>query len=303
MASAFQPLSTLNHRHYFWIASGLVAAAALWLIYRDGLVHMVGRWTSEEYSHGYLIPVIAVALVWQRRRELVAIGPRGSWFGPAIVLLALIVGVMGTLSTIYMVIQYAFVLAVVGIVLAFLGWRGTVTIWVPLAFLVFMIPLPNFLQIKLSTEMQLISSVLGVALIRLMDISVFLEGNLIDLGAYKLQVAEACSGLRYLFPLMSFGFLIAYLYIAPFWRRAVVFLSTIPITILMNSFRVGVIGILVEYYGVELAEGFLHDFEGWAVFMLCCAVLFAEIWVLDRLSSRRRGLHQMFNFASPPARP
>ena len=176
MTSAVQRLAVLDQRHYFWIASGIVVAAALWLIYRDGLAHMVGRWTSEEYSHGYLIPVIAVALVWQRRRELAAIGPRGSWFGPVVVLLALVVGVMGTLSTIHMVIQYAFVLAVVGVVLAFLGWRGTATIWAPLAFLVFMIPLPNFLQIKLSGEMQLISSVLGVALIRLMDISRFEPG-------------------------------------------------------------------------------------------------------------------------------
>ena len=194
-------------------------------------------------------------------------------------------------------------LAVGGVVLAFLGWRGTAVVWAPLVFLVFMIPLPDFLQIKLSAQMQLISSVLGVALIRLMDISVFLEGNLIDLGAYKLQVAEACSGLRYLFPLMSFGFLIAYLYNAPVWRRAVVFLSTIPITILMNSFRVGVIGILVEYYGVEMAEGFLHDFEGWVVFMLCCATLFLEIWGLDRLTSNRRGLYQMFNFSGMRAVP
>ena len=300
MSSAIQRLPTLDTRHYFWIGSGVVVAAALWLIYRDGLADMIGRWESEEYSHGYLIPVIAVALVWQRRHALAAIGPRGSWFGPVIVVMALVVGVMGTLSTIYMVIQYAFLLAIIGIVLAFLGWRGTLTIWVPLAFLVFMIPLPNFLQVKLSSEMQLISSVLGVALIRLMDISVFLEGNLIDLGTYKLQVAEACSGLRYLFPLMSFGFLICYLYIAPFWQRAVVFLSTIPITIIMNSVRVGVIGILVEYYGVEMAEGFLHDFEGWVVFMMCCAVLFAEIWLLDRLSSRRRGFHQMFDFSSRP---
>ena len=108
---------------------------------------------------------------------------------------------------------------------------------IPLFFLVFMIPLPNFLLNNLSTKLQLISSELGVAVIRLFDISVYLEGNVIDLGVYKLQVVEACSGLNYLFPLMSLSFIMADLYKAPFWKRAIVFLSSIPITIIMNSFN------------------------------------------------------------------
>jgi len=112
---------------------------------------------------------------------------------------------------------------------------------------------------------------------------VFLEGNVIDLGAYKLQVVEACSGLRYLFPLASFGFLVAYLFQAPLWQRALVFVSTLPITVLMNSFRIGVIGVLVEHWGIGMADGFLHYFEGWVIFIACLAVLFAEIWLLNRL--------------------
>ena len=105
-----------------------------------------------------------------------------------------------------------------------------------------MIPLPSFLYFNLSQELQLISSMIGVAVIRLFDISVYLEGNVIDLGVYQLQVVEACSGLRYLFPLMSFGFLISYIYRGPVWQKIVIFLSTIPITVVMNSFRIGVIG-------------------------------------------------------------
>lgn len=106
------------------------------------------------------------------------------------------------------------------------------------------------------------------------QIPVFLEGNIIDLGVYQLQVVEACSGLRYLFPLMSLGFIAAYFYQAAFWKRAIVFLMTIPITILMNSFRIGVIGVMVDNWGISMAEGFLHDFEGWIIFMACAAILF-----------------------------
>ena len=125
-----------------------------------------------------------------------------------------------------------------------------------------------------------------MAVIRAAGLPVFLEGNVIDLGTYQLQVAEACSGMRYLFPLMSFGFLCAVLFRGRWWQRAILFLSTIPLTILMNSFRIGVIGILVNYYGIEQAEGFLHDFEGWVIFMACVGVLFIIIWIFARMEKR-----------------
>ena len=122
-------------------------------------------------------------------------------------------------------------------------------------------------------------------------IPVFLEGNVIDLGSYKLQVVEACSGLRYLFPLISVGFLSAYLFQGYLWQRAFLLLSTIPITILMNSFRIGVIGVLVDGWGNEMAEGFLHYFEGWIIFMVCSAILLAEIWVFARFNKEKSFWH------------
>ena len=146
-----------------------------------------------------------------------------------------------------------------------------------------MIPLPEFIYFNLSSQLQLISSSIGVSFIRLFDISVFLEGNVIDLGNYQLQVVEACSGLRYLFPFMSFGFLLACLYNAPLWLRSSLFLSTIPITVLMNSFRIGLIGLTVNYWGIEAAEGFLHDLEGWVIFVACIGVLLIEICLLSKL--------------------
>ena len=151
--------------------------------------------------------------------------------------------------------------------------------------LFFTIPLPKFLYNNLSSQLQLISSEIGVWFIRLFDISVYLEGNVIDLGNYKLQVVEACSGLRYLFPLMTLGFIAAYFFKGAFWKRAIIFLSSIPITVLMNSLRIGMIGVTVEYWGVAAAEGLLHDFEGWVVFMACTAVLVLEMWVLAHVGS------------------
>ena len=255
-------------------------------VFYDGLEIMVSGWDREEYSHGYMIPLVALYLIWQKQENLVSATTTrdGGWLGFSLLVASLVLFLMGELGSLYVLIQYGFLLAFYSLVAMVFGLRGVRVIWAALAYLIFMIPLPNFLYNNLSGQLQLISSQLGVFVIRLFDISVYLEGNVIDLGVYKLQVVEACSGLRYLFPLMSFGFLIAYLFQGPVWQRIILFLSTVPITVLMNSFRIGVIGVTVEYWGIEMAEGFLHDFEGWVIFMGCLGVLVIEMLIFHRFA-------------------
>jgi exosortase D (VPLPA-CTERM-specific) len=125
----------------------------------------------------------------------------------------------------------------------------------------------------------------------------------IDLGDYKLQVVEACNGLRYLFPLVSLAFLAAYLYRVEFWKRAAVFLSSIPITVLMNSFRIGVIGVLVDKWGQEQADGFLHYFEGWIVFMVCLFILLLEMALMARIGATKRRFRDVFGLEAPKSLP
>lgn len=289
----------------FWIISAVLGAAAFAYVFRDGLVYMIERWDQEEYSHGSLIPIITLFLIWQKKDALAAmgagtslVGPAG-WVGTLIVLGGILVGLVGELSTIYLIIQYGFLMTILGVAMSLVGFRGLKLIWAPLLYLVFMVPLPSFLYANLSAELQLISSELGVAFVRWFNIPVFLEGNVIDLGIYKLQVVEACSGLRYLFPLMSFGYLSAYLYRGPVWHRLVLFLSTIPITIVMNSFRIGVIGVAVDRWGIEMAEGALHFFEGWVIFMACVAILFLEIWLFVRFTGGKRSFTDSFRIELP----
>jgi len=270
------------------------------LMYWDGLTYLVKQWiANEEYSHGFLIPLVAFYLLWQNRLALQRLDFRGSWLGVAVVLAGLALFLLGELSTLYILVQYSLLVVLAGLILAFGGLAGLRATWVPLVVLLLMIPLPNFLYQGLSAELQLISSKLGVALIRAAGVSVFLEGNVIDLGAMKLQVAEACSGLRYLFPLLTVSFILAYVYRAPIWVRIVVFLSALPITILMNSIRIGVIGLLVERWGPAMAEGFMHDFEGWVVFMLSVALLLTEIWLIARVRGDRRNLNQLVGLQWP----
>ena len=260
-------------------AFGLVALIA----FNQSLLELLRRWNvQEEYSHGYLIPFISAWLLWTRRNALLASIGRPSWIGPALILLAGIMHVIGKLSALYVLSQLGFIIALLGVTLGLGGYSLLKLTFIPIIFLIFAIPLPYVVDAALSFQLQLLSSQLGVFFIRLFQIPVYLEGNVIDLGAYKLQVVDACSGLRYLYPLLSLGFLAAYLFQAPLWQRTFVFLSAIPITIVMNSLRIGLVGVLVDHWGPQDADGFLHMFEGWIIFIACAALLVAEMYLLAR---------------------
>lgn len=286
-----------------WVLS-LAQAALLGFIFYEGLQELVRIWNvKEEYSYGYLIPFVSLFLIWQKKDKLERVTFEGSWYGVLLVVIGLALAVFGNLATLYLVLQYAALVVLAGIVLSYTGSQGFKILWIPLLFLLFMIPLPQFFLQEISERLQLISSEIGVGVIRLFGISVYLAGNVIDLGVMKLQVVEACSGLRYLFPLMTLAFISAYFFNGSFWKRAVIFLSSMPITILMNSFRIGVIGITVEYWGRGMAEGFLHDFEGWVVFMACTAVLVAEMWLLSKIGDDHRPLREVFGLEFPAPTP
>jgi exosortase D (VPLPA-CTERM-specific) len=151
------------------------------------------------------------------------------------------------------------------------------------------LPLPGEVYYELSTYLQSVSTHLGVFFLQLLQVPVFVDGNIIDLGVYKLQVAEACSGLRYLFPIMSFSYIFSVLYRGPVWHKIVLLVSAGPITVLMNSIRIAIAGVVVDRFGTEFVEGLTHLLEGWVIFVACILVLFALAQVMlflrrDRMS-------------------
>ncbi|MDP8986464.1 MAG: VPLPA-CTERM-specific exosortase XrtD [Pseudomonadota bacterium] len=280
-----------------------IVGLSLWLFW-DGLWLLASGWTgSPEYSHCVLIPPIAAFLIWQQKARLELTPFEGSWWGVGLVLLGGGLLVLGQLATVFTLVQYAYLVTLYGLVLAFTGRHAFRMIRVPLLILVFMIPLPAFFLYNLSTKLQLVSSDLGVWFMRLFGISVFVQGNVIDLGSYQLQVAEACDGLRYLFPLMTLSFLMAYFYKGATWKRIVLFLSSIPITIVMNSGRIGMIGLMVEHWGIGMAEGFLHQFQGWMVFMLSMGLLLGEIALLNRVGHESGTWRELFGVEFPAPTP
>jgi len=305
-----ESIDWMSHPRTVWRFSfGIVALATVGILlsllpFWDGLTDMWNVWVNyPEYSHSLLVPPIAVFLIWQQKDRLEQVRFEGSWWGVALVACGGVLLMLGMLGTVYIVVEYAYLVTLYGLALAFTGRRAFRLIAVPLFVLFFMIPLPSFVFTNLSSKLQLLSSLLGVWFMRLFGISVFVEGNVIDLGGYKLQVAEACDGLRYLFPLLTLGFLMAYFYKGAAWKRVVVFLSSIPVTVFMNSFRIGTIGVMVEHWGIGMAEGFLHEFQGWLVFMASGALMLGEIVILNRVGRETGTWRQLFGVEFPAPSP
>jgi exosortase D (VPLPA-CTERM-specific) len=149
-----------------------------------------------------------------------------------------------------------------------------------------MFPLPSFLYNKVTLQLKLISSKLGVDMMQLFGMSAFREGNVIDLGFTQLQVVDACSGLRFAIPLLILSLLMAYLYRAPLWKRAILVISSIPLAIVTNALRIALTGLFYEIWGQEVAEGFFHTFSGWVIFISSIVVLLLEILILSLIPPR-----------------
>ena len=269
----------------------------LGIIYYQGIRFMVTMWiVDENYGYGFFVPVISLYLIWQRRERLRAMDLHGSWWGLPVVLAGLGLYFIGELSTLYVLLHISLLLVLVGLLISGIGGRGVKEIAFPLFFLLTMIPLPEFLYQGFSGWLQRISSELGVGFLQAVGVTAFREGNVIDLGPIQLQVAEACSGLRYLFPLSTLALICAYLYRERFWKRAVLFVSSFPIAIFLNGFRIGVTGLLVDRYGRGPAEGFFHAFSGWLLFVCSLLILLGEMGILGRIGAqgKRRSTVEMF---------
>lgn len=269
----------------YWSLFPLVSIPFLYL---PALHNLWQRWMTEtEFSHGFLIPLISLYIIYERRQDIRTSAANGSVWGVWMIAFAVVLLLLGEISALFAAKQISFVVLLLGLAYAYLGKGAGRLLLAPILILLFAIPVPYFIEAILTARLQLLSSELGVMFIRWMGIPVFLSGNIIDLGNVQLQVVEACSGLRFLYPLMSIGFILAYFYQAHFVKRLLIFASTIPITILMNSLRIALTAVLVEKYGQVVVEGLVHDAEGWLTFGGCLLLLLAEVFLLERLTSRR----------------
>lgn len=286
IASDVRSLGAPRQRPLVLWGAAAVIVLLFGIAYFASLEYLVTQWMEDDnYSHGFFVPVIAAVLIWWRRERILAVGIVPSWWGLVPAALALASYVVGELATVYFLQHFSLWLVIVGLALAIAGPRATRQMAFPLGYLLMMIPPPQMLQQNMSASLQLMSSALGVGFLQVIGVTAFREGNVIDLGPIQLQVVEACSGLRYLIPLIALTLLSAYLFQSRLWKRVVLVASAIPLAVLLNGLRIGLIGVLVDRFGQRAAEGFMHAFEGWLFFVLSLAILGAEMWLLARIGA------------------
>jgi exosortase D (VPLPA-CTERM-specific) len=270
--SALKPASWIKVGVYGLLVTGVYYSTYTWLISHD--------WSRDDFTYCYLIPVIVLYIIWEKRDALLRLPSVPSWAGITFFLLGMFLYWLGELAGELFTLYFSSWLLLVGLCWMHLGWEKLKIIAFPLVMALAMFPLPNFLYGKVSVQLKLISSQLGVAMMQAYGMSAYREGNVIDLGFTQLQVVDACSGLRYLIPLIVLGVLLAYMFRAAFWKRAVVVFSTVPLSIITNSLRIALTGILYEVAGPKVAEGFFHGFSGWFIFMFSLVVLLVEMKIL-----------------------
>lgn len=281
---AFNADSFARNR-YVGVVLGLIAIGLLSVAYRESLAFLFQVWTTDEnYGYGPLIPFISGYLVWSQRDRLFETARQGgSWWGLLLILGGIGLFIIGEAAALFFLVHLSLWSVLIGSSIMVIGIRGVRSIAFPLLYLLFAFPLPTFLHGDLSTQLQLLSSALGVGCLKLIGVMAYRDGNVIDLGPIQLQVVEACSGIRFLFPLLALASLCAYLYREKWWKRVVVCLSSVPIAIVLNGLRIAAIGVLVELRGPEAANGFAHLFEGWVFFVVALSLL---IWIMRLLAGK-----------------
>ena len=244
-------------------------AAILLAVYLPALVDLVSDWaTDSNYSHGFLVPIISAYLIWRKRKELAAIEISPSKAGLAIIIAGLILFILGNGASEYFTVRISLVVTIFGLALYFFGGPMIKRTWFELLFLVFMIPIPYVIYFSATFPMQLLASKVTVAVLNLIGMPVVRQGNIIHLPEHSLEVAEACSGMRSLVSLLALGAIYAYLTQKRFSAKAILFLSTIPIAVLGNVFRVFITALIVYTTELNITEEPIHSIMGATVFVI-----------------------------------
>jgi len=253
---------------------GIVLAALLLLLYRHILIALVQDWWNDpDFSHGFVVPLFSLFLLYRNRERLLATPEKPCWMGVLVTaagLGTLIVGVMGAELFLSRV---SGIMILAGIILTFWGWQRLRVTAFPLLFLLFAIPIPTILYNQITFPLQLLASQLAAALLPLFQVPVFREGNVINLPAMPLEVAEACSGIRSLLSLGALAVIYGYFLEKSIPKRIILALASVPIAVAANAARIVGTGVCVQYWDPNKAMGFFHEFSGWVIFLFSVVIL------------------------------
>jgi len=253
----------------------LILAGLVVLLYAQILVRLIRQWgTDPNFSHGFFVPAFAGFVVWQERSRLAAIRPAPSIWGLAIIVLSLCTMVVGVFGAELFLSRFSLLMLLTGIILFFLGWKFLRAVAFPLIFLILMVPIPAIIFNQITFPLQILASKLSAWTLPFFGVPVFREGNIINLPAMPLEVADACSGIHSLLSLATLAIMYGYLLEKRIAIRVILALASVPIAVAANAFRIVGTGLLVQYWDPDKAQGFFHEFTGWLMFVVSLLMLF-----------------------------
>jgi exosortase len=256
------------------------------IVYGQILYSLAYVWaTNEDMGHGFFVPVIAGYIAWQKRDKIAGLVAKPNWWGLAVMVWAGVQLYLATLGAELFTARTSLVISIAGAVLLLGGTQYFKIFRFPMLLLFFMVPIPAVIYNQLTFPLQLRASEMAEAAISFLQIPIIREGNVLELASQKLNVVEACSGIRSLLTLTFLSLVYGYFCEKRTWIRVTLFFSTIPIAILANAGRVTLTGVFANF-NPSLAEGLFHEGEGWVIFMVAFAILAGFHQVLARIANK-----------------
>jgi exosortase len=269
-----------------WVKWGLILVAFLW-IYYPVFNDLIDDWINlPDFSHGFLVPLISVYVLYTKKEDLASLRSEPHWLGLVILIFASILAILGRIAAEDFTVRVSLIIVISGIVIYLLGTGIFKKVLFPILFLLFMIPIPSILMDQVTFPMQIIASRISAEALYVMGIPVLREGNVLQLVATNLEVAEACSGIRSMISLLALAVIFVYFRKYGDIRKYMMIGLVFPIAIMANATRVGVTGIIAHEYGDSVAQGFFHGFSGWLLFiatfgcLIICDFVLSKIWRL-----------------------
>ena len=268
-----------------WVVWFTVLLSLLVLLYAPVLRLLVSQWwTDPNYGHGFFVPLFSAYILWHQRERWMNSEIKPSNFGFLVMLGAIALLLLGSLGAELFTSRFSLLVLIAGIILFLAGWKMLRAVTFPLAFLIFMIPIPVIIFNQITFPLQLIASRLATSWLEVVQVPVLRDGNVIVLSNLSLEVAEACSGIRSLMSLIALAVAYGYLAEPRRWVRYALVLLMVPSAIVTNAMRIVGAGALAHKFGPQAAEGFLHQFSGWLVFLGTLVLIFVCHWILRHVA-------------------
>lgn len=263
----------IHFRRYLPIA---IILTCFLILYNHVIINMVQDWSVDDnYSHGFFIPFISIFLIWQKKEKLALIPIKPSNYGLILLGASLLFFSISNIGAELFTMRVSMLMVILSLSVFLTGWMFSKALFLPVAYLLFMIPFPAIIWNKIAFPLKLFATKMAVSFIKILNIPVYAEGNIIHLSNTTLEVVDACSGLRSLTSLLALSAAFALISQHSKLKKIFLFFSAIPIAIFVNIIRLSSTAVLARYFGHQVAQGFLHEISGIVVFFIAMLLLFS----------------------------